>query len=204
MEKYIYYNGLKFTRDDKTGYYLNSTIRKRLHRYVYENEAGEIPKGYHIHHKDHDKSNNDISNLELLHHSEHLSLHGKHRFENNKEEVIKNLEENARPKAIEWHKSDSGKTWHKEHYENMKEKLHEKVKTNCLECSNEFDGLKNRSKFCSNKCKSKYRRKSGVDDIEKKCEFCGKSFKINKYSKTRFCSRSCTNRGRKLNKDKVD
>ena len=57
--KFAYFNGLKFTRDDKTGYYLNSTIRKRLHRCVWEYYNGEIPKGYHIHHKDNDKSNND-------------------------------------------------------------------------------------------------------------------------------------------------
>ena len=41
-EKYQYFNGLKFTRDDKTGYYLNSTIRKRMHRYVWEFYNGQI------------------------------------------------------------------------------------------------------------------------------------------------------------------
>ena len=64
--KYIEYDGLKFCRDDKTGYYLNSTIRKRLHRYVWEKERGEIPEGYHIHHIDKNKANNDISNLALI------------------------------------------------------------------------------------------------------------------------------------------
>ena len=57
--KYQYFNGLKFTRDDKTGYYLNSTIEKRMHRYVWEFYNGPIPKGYDIHHKDEDKANNE-------------------------------------------------------------------------------------------------------------------------------------------------
>ena len=61
--KEIWFNGIKFTKDDKTGYYLNSSIRKRLHRYVWELHYGEIPEGYHIHHIDFDKSNNDISNF---------------------------------------------------------------------------------------------------------------------------------------------
>ena len=55
--KEIWFNGIKFTKDDKTGYYLNSSIRKRLHRYVWELHYGEIPEGYHIHHIDFDKSN---------------------------------------------------------------------------------------------------------------------------------------------------
>jgi sugar lactone lactonase YvrE len=72
MQKYQHFNGIKFTRDEKTGYYLNSTIRKRLHRYVWEFYNGKIPEGYQIHHKDKDKSNNDISNLELMPFSAHV------------------------------------------------------------------------------------------------------------------------------------
>ena len=44
MEKYQYYNGLKFTRDEKTGYYLNATNRIRMHRYVWECINGPIPE----------------------------------------------------------------------------------------------------------------------------------------------------------------
>ena len=69
-KKQIEYNGLKFNRDDKTGYYLSTTNvngkRKRLHRYVWECNYGEIPKGYHIHHIDENKGNNSIENLELI------------------------------------------------------------------------------------------------------------------------------------------
>jgi len=36
---------------------------------------GVIPKGYHIHHKDKNRNNNDISNLEMMLGTEHNSMH---------------------------------------------------------------------------------------------------------------------------------
>lgn len=193
MDKYIYFDGLKFTRDDKTGYYLNSTIRKRLHRYVWEYHNGEIPKGYHVHHADHDKSNNDISNLVLVNPSEHASYHGDIRAETEREKIIENLDKNARPKASEWHRSEEGREWHKKLYEETKEKLHEKTELTCEQCGDTFEGIK-RSRFCSNKCKAKWRRDSGIDDEVRNCEYCGKEFTVNKYSKAKCCSRTCSNR----------
>lgn len=48
---------------------------KRLHREVWKYHRGEIPKGFHVHHKDGDRSNNQIENLLLVEKSEHLSMH---------------------------------------------------------------------------------------------------------------------------------
>ncbi|RJP34735.1 MAG: HNH endonuclease [Candidatus Omnitrophota bacterium] len=42
-----------------------------MHRDVYEYYYGEIPDGYDVHHKDGDRSNNDIGNLEIYTKSEH-------------------------------------------------------------------------------------------------------------------------------------
>ncbi|MGG3651963.1 HNH endonuclease signature motif containing protein [Bacillus pseudomycoides] len=193
MKKYQYFNDLKFTRDEKTGYYLNSTIRKRMHRYVWEFYNGEIPKGYHIHHIDHDKSNNDISNLELIEATVHLTMHAVEQGLTNYNKMVKNLNENARPKANEWHGSEDGHEWHKEQYKKyLKNFTENKVIKICAECEKEFETIDTKTpKFCSNKCKSKHRRKSGVDNVIRKCEFCNNEFTINKYSKTRFCSRKC-------------
>ena len=47
---------------------------KRLHRLIWEAYHGEIPDGYVVHHKDGNKLNNDISNLELLTDSAHKKL----------------------------------------------------------------------------------------------------------------------------------
>lgn len=66
-------------------------------------------------------------------------------------------------------------------------------------CGKKFEGTANGvNRFCSNKCKSKFRRDSGIDDEYRICKVCGKKFKTNKYSKAKTCSRSCANKLRKL------
>ena len=116
-EKYQYFNGFKFTRDEHTGYYLcTQKPRKRLHKYVWEFYNGEIPKGYDIHHIDGDKSNNAISNLQLIESHAHQIEHGKRLTDEQREWRRQNLAISARPKASEWHKSEKGSEWHKEHY----------------------------------------------------------------------------------------
>lgn len=194
-EKFQYFNGIKFTRDDKTGYYLNSTIRKRMHRYVWEFYNGPIPTGYCIHHKDKDKGNNRIENLELMMSGEHTSMHGIERDRRCHDIMCKNLEENAVPKAVEWHKSDAGREWHKQHYQETKDKLHAKTEKTCEYCGKMYSASDNtKSRFCSNKCKSAARRASGIDNEERKCVVCGMKFFVNKYSKVSTCSRSCANK----------
>ena len=47
-----------------------------LHHLVWEKHYNKkVPKGYHIHHKDENKTNNDINNLQLMSASEHMKLH---------------------------------------------------------------------------------------------------------------------------------
>lgn len=64
-----YFDEQRFTRDKQTGYYLSSSRfageRKRLHRYVWEFYHGPIPEGFHVHHVNGNKYDNDIGNLEL-------------------------------------------------------------------------------------------------------------------------------------------
>lgn len=209
MEKYVYYNGYKFTRDDKTGYYRNSKLKERLHRYVWKCHHGEIQEGFDIHHIDGNKSNNDISNLVMFPKSLHASIHSSVKAELNYDRIVENLNKNALPAAVKWHKSDEGREWHKEHYEKTKDKMHIRAKFVCENCGTEFEAkVTGQNKFCSNKCKSSYRRKSGVDNETRKCEFCGKEFTVNKYSKARYCSKSCSNRANprlpQLCKDKKD
>lgn len=200
----IIIDGKRFTKAVGKPYHYNSSLRKHLHQYVWERENGKIPRGYEIHHIDRDKDNNDISNLMLVAVSEHKAIHKEFLWKDNEllERMRKNLEENARPKASKWHGSEEGREWHKGHYENMKDKLHAKININCDECGVNFEttntGKKNN--FCSNKCKSRFRRKSGVDNETRICEWCEGEFVINKYAKTKCCSRSCSG---KLSKNKV-
>lgn len=197
-DKHLYFDGKMFTRDERTGYYLCSTknsegVRKRMHVYVWEFYNGPVPEGYHVHHIDEDKSNNDISNLKLMLGSAHVSMHGKEMAENHYDEMINNLNINARPKANEWHRSENGREWHKMHYETMKERLYRTMHFSCENCGKQFSSTQVNSRFCSNNCKSAWRRKSGVDDIVKICEDCGGEYHANKYAGTKYCS-ICRNR----------
>lgn len=194
--KYQYFNGLRFTRDDSTGYYLCATKnkdgkRQRMHIYVWEHYNGKVPDGYHVHHMDKDKSNNNINNLELLTEFEHLSLHGRERADLSRENILKY----GTPKAAEWHGSKEGREWHKKHYEKMKKRLYQKQEYTCQVCGKKFVSTKTGSKFCSNNCKAAFRRKSGIDNETRKCIFCGKEFTCNKYSKQKYCSRDCGRKG---------
>lgn len=47
---------------------------KYLHRLIWEKANGNIPDGYVIHHKDGNRLNNDLSNLELMELHEHQRL----------------------------------------------------------------------------------------------------------------------------------
>lgn len=205
--KYQYYKGLKFTRDEKTGYYLNSTHQIRMHRFVWLCEKGEIPEGYQIHHKDGDKSNNDISNLELISLSEHLKLHAELLTPEQREWRRNNLNEKARPAAIEWHKSEKAKEWHSEHMKKMiaEGKINKKQQFICEQCGKEFEVVARKGrKFCSGACEQKYRRANHLNDAEFICQICGKTFIADKYSKPTCCSPSCRNvlRGRTMRENK--
>lgn len=197
------FDGLSFRRDKKTGYYLNSKIHKRLHVYVWEYYNGKIPKGFHVHHKDFNKRHNDIENLVLMEAKAHLSLHGKRWDDERYKKHIKILKEKAVPKATEWHKSKEGREWHKEHFEKYKEQFFKKELYKCLVCGKEYESVNHgNNKFCSNACKSAYRRKLGVDNETRKCAWCGKEFTTSKYSKGRTCSGYCRNKLRWDKKNK--
>lgn len=190
--KYIEYNGLKFCRDDRTGYYLNSTIRKRLHRYVWECEVGPIPKGYHVHHIDGDKTNNDLSNLSIMTNTGHQRLHGQElkRKEKSRENIKK-----ATAAAPAWHRSEAGKRWHSEHMQGFKQPRTKKV---CDQCGQHYEGTAGQ-RFCSNACKSAWRRAQGLNSAERVCEICGKRFITpDRYRPSRFCSVECEGKNRTL------
>ena len=191
---YAIVDGLRFRKDKKTGYYLSTYIngkRYRLHRYLYEKYKGNIPKGYEVHHKDHNKDNNNLNNLILLSTKEHKLLHGRELTKEQREFYKNNLNEKARPKAIEWHKSEEAKEWHKEQYKktlgNRKPQ-----KLICEQCGKEYEVINNgTNRFCSNKCKSAWRRESGIDNETRKCIICGEEYICNKYSKKAKCD-NCT------------
>ena len=99
-------------------------------------------------------------------------------------------------KKTNWHSTAAGHAWHVQHGHNIAANIKEKEFI-CEECGEHFFrkpyGL---NRFCSAKCKSKWRRKSGIDDIVRICDHCGKLYKVNKYKEQYYCSKSCALKAR--------
>lgn len=49
----------------------NKKTTKRIHVLVAEHFIGKVPKGYHVHHKDGNRQNNIVTNLEIVHPMKH-------------------------------------------------------------------------------------------------------------------------------------
>lgn len=204
-DTYATYNGKRFKKDSRTGYYLSTapigSRRMRLHRYVWETETGnKIPKGYDVHHVDRNKDNNDIDNLLLISNTDHLTIHQHIMTDAELKARSERVAKYMRPKAIEWHKSEEGRAWHRSHGVEVYKKR-TAVKYICTYCGKEYKTRnrygKNQNTFCSNNCKSAYRRASGIDNVERACAYCGKTFIANKYSKAKYCEEH-RNKGKRV------
>lgn len=79
---------------------------------------------------------------------------------------------------------------------------HQPISLICENCGEVYE-TKNLSgsRFCSNACKSAYRRASGVDNETRTCQECGKKFEVNKYEKQTYCSRKCAWKARKKGRE---
>lgn len=194
---YAFVDGYKFRKDLKTGYYLSSKKidgrRPRLHVYIWNKYHGDIPKGYQIHHKDENKDNNEIDNLMCMTQKGHLRWHG----ENIPDSRLKKWQANMsaqREKTKAWHSSPEGIAWHKKHAEKINFAKRGKTKMVCECCGKIFVSGKRHGKYCSPECRSKARRKSGVDNEIRNCVICDSVFSVNKYSKTKTCSKRCSSK----------
>lgn len=81
-EKKIYYDNHLVNFSSGNGYptiFINGK-NVLLHRYIWEKLNGKIPDGFQIHHKNRNRMDYSIDNLELIEISEH---HRKHALENN-------------------------------------------------------------------------------------------------------------------------
>lgn len=200
---YAYVDGYKFRKDSKTGYYLSSKKidgrRPRLHVYVWEKHFGKIPKGHQIHHKDENKDNNEIDNLMCMTQKERLRWHGENIPNDRLKKWQKNMEV-QREKTKAWHSSPEGREWHRKHAEKIGLAHIGKTSMVCENCGKEFISGKKHGKYCSANCRSKARRKSGIDNENRSCVICGKTYSVNKYSKTKTCSKECSLKLRSIRK----
>ena len=123
---------------------------RRLHRAVWEHHNGPIPAGSHVHHRDGDRSNNGIDNLELMDGRAHVAHHGRL----NPGE----LSQSARDAASRWHKSLVGREWHKAHWHRSISKVvADRVAKSCEVCGKSYETSRIRerqSRFCHQNCKA--------------------------------------------------
>ena len=210
----VLFNGIKFRRypnskrtGDRRYYRASGCYRKQgisyLHREVWKFYNGEIPEGYHVHHIDGNFLNNDISNLELLEGTSHLSERA-----SNEEWRKRNSEhlDEVREKAAQWHKSPEGREWHVKHGIEVAQKEASKAKVECVcvVCGKKIYAFGSKAKirkYCSKACYAKYRRDSKIDHEVRECPICGKSFSVNRFSKTKTCSKECGVRSMLLSRE---
>lgn len=208
----VIFNGIKFRRypDAKRRadqvYFVPGVADRqrgigRLHQEIWKAANGPIPDGYHVHHADHDPLNNDLSNLVLIKGRDHLSHHANHpdRIEKSRQNVFR-----AQEAAKAWHASPEGLAWHSENGKRAWDNRRP-IKHTCEYCGGEYesrlDGAGTR--FCSNNCKSQWRRVAGLDNVERECAECGNPWMVNKYSNAQTCSRSCgVRRGKRLSRER--
>jgi hypothetical protein len=169
---------------------------KLLHREIWVYHNGPIPQGYVIHHKDHNHLNNEPDNLVLMLSSAHHKYHGTVSPWPHSEEGQAHLEA-IRDLTKAWHASPEGHEWHKQHgVEAFKKRA--PIERVCKQCGTSYATLRygEAAQFCSNNCKSAWRRDSGLDNVEKVCDYCGNTFIANKYAAAKCCSNQCASNKR--------
>lgn len=153
MSEIIYrkYFGKKFWKQ-KDGYWVNG-MPIHAQRWVWINHFAAIPKGMDIHHKDGDKDNNEIENLEMLSRSEHLKRHWKEgRFDLEKRRA-------QLCEARKWLKTPEGRKKQSEISKRVW-KTRKKFLLSCLECEKQITSTQPWTKYCSDACAARYRRRA--------------------------------------------
>ncbi len=192
-EKKVYF-GKKFYQQ-KDGYWANM-MPIHAHRWVWINHYGAIPKGMDIHHKNGDKGDNEIENLEMLSRSDHLKRHWEEgRFDLDQRRT--QLKE-----ARKWLQTDEGRKKQSEISKKSWEVRRKTIK-NCEMCSVDIETSQSWTRFCSDACDKKWRRANKLYFIEQICPVCDKEFKKDKFTPKKFCSISCGAKNSASNRKKT-
>ena len=186
-EKYQTFNGDTFYKN-KRGHYVHGDF---LHRCVWEYHHGTIPENYHIHHKDFDKDNNNIENLQLLTEIEHHQLH--------RELTKKIFVCIVCGKEYVAVSMNGNNKFCSSTCENIDKNKRQKTERVCEYCGEIFKTNKYRpGKCCSRSCSVKLswqkRIQAGFKSEKmeiRTCEFCGKNFEARKDKPQKCCSKSC-------------
>jgi hypothetical protein len=167
----VVYDGYRYRRypDSPRGAHRRYFSRsgKLLHRAIWEREVGPIPPGWHVHHKNRDPGDNSIENLECLPGGQHWEEHADERSTNSSRPAQLAHLDRIRSKASDWHRSEAGIAWHREHAkESIVKPGHKRVyrvrgTRQCIWCGAMFEYRSEKALMCSSACNfqmSAYRR----------------------------------------------
>ena len=131
-----------------------------LHRDVWIHFNGPIPVGHEIHHKDENPANNDITNLECITIKEHRARHRIAMLRWMYSDEAKAMRRHARELAKDWHRSEEGRAWHRQHAQDI---LDPRACV-CRWCGKEFIAKrKNAVNYCCNShSSSHWQKKDGI------------------------------------------
>ena len=195
----VVYKGVTYKRnpgsDDwpKRVYYRapRGSGRSYLHRDVFADTYGAIPRGMHVHHKDHDPFNNNASNLALKTPKEHRQEHAR-KFDEARMEIFRRTTLAA---AAQWHGSEQGIAWHRKQGRRSWENR-ETTTFMCPECNAEheghFPGRETARRYCSSACRQRADRRTRKYWEAATCLICSIDFERPKGNgRPETCSRAC-------------
>lgn len=185
------------------GRMLDPSAKRNAHkraRRVWVREHGPIPPGHHIHHRDKNPLNNEIANLECLPSEAHLSQDGSVATPARLAARARGAARFRSPEgraAARWFDRSPADKERQRQYAREQMARRALVERTCERCGGHFATRlpkPEQARFCSNACKTAWRREAGLDNEERACEVCGARFTINRYAKTRTCSPACKGR----------
>lgn len=137
---YFEWAGVRWYRNAKDGYYRDRS-GFLLHLAVWIDAHGPVPDGHHVHHHDHDRAHNALSNLRLLDAEEHWRYHEAqrgdpawHRTDEQSRAAAHALWANRKPRTVV-----------------------------CAECGTEYLSTGMRSKLCSLPCRRAWGRRVAAE-----------------------------------------
>jgi hypothetical protein len=173
------FNGKSYYRRSARYFRQHANI---LHRDVWAYHHGPIPAGHHIHHIDGDRANNALSNLALMDPLAHMRHH-------------LNAEDGSLRALLAaqevWRETDEGKARMSEVGKRVAHFMRQPKTFTCAHCETEFQTTTSFARFCSNRCKQRWRLKNGPRAVEYTCTVCGKPYIGDRYAPSVSCSRKC-------------
>lgn len=200
----VVFNGVTFTRfplskSRSSRVYFTAYANSRripgmgqLHVEVWKAENGveEVPRGRVIHHVDFNPLNNDPGNLRCVTRKEHAQIHEEHQ-DHDSPEWLEHLA-SIRPMAAEWHRTDEGREWHRQHAKDVYAKQEYRTEA-CEECGKRYETRTlGRTQYCSSACSRRVADRAGRYTKHADCPICGRGFRQSKYQPVpETCSTSC-------------